>query len=96
MTDALWPPAYSGTRASSTARLYSDAWAAWNASYHARHPDLYRAAALALYQQAVAERIQALFARSDEQNARLDAMARSDARKGAGCTRSEWPHGHAA
>lgn len=59
-------------------RLQSDAWAAWNASYHDPLPDAYRAVSLALYRQAVGERIQALFARLDEQNTRLDAVVHSD------------------
>jgi hypothetical protein len=58
-------------------RLQSEAWAAWNTSYHDPLPDAYRTVGLALYQQAIGVRIQALFARSDEQNTRLDELLRS-------------------
>jgi hypothetical protein len=57
--------------------LQSDAWAAWNASYHDPLPDAYRTVSLALYRQAMGERIQALFARLDEQNSELDVLLRS-------------------
>ena len=63
--------------AASIARLQADAWAVWNASYDAPVPEAYRTVGLALYQQAVDQRIQTLFARSDEQNAQLDALLRS-------------------
>jgi hypothetical protein len=56
--------------------LQGDAWEAWNASYAAPDRDVYRAVSLALYQQDVHQRITTLFARSDEQNARLDALLR--------------------
>lgn len=52
--------------AASIARLQADAWAVWNASYDAPVPEAYRTVGLALYQQAVDQRIQTLFARSDE------------------------------
>ena len=70
-------------------RLQSDAWAAWNASYHDPLPDAYRTVSLALYRQAMGERIQALFARLDEQNTRLDVLVRS--RTGTGSMRAK-PH----
>lgn len=54
--------------------LQGDAWAAWNASYHAPVSDAYRVMSHALYQQDVHERIESLFARSDAQNAELDAL----------------------
>lgn len=54
--------------------LQGDAWAAWNASYHAEDRDAYRAVSLALYGQDVHERIERLFARSDEQNRYLDMI----------------------
>jgi hypothetical protein len=54
--------------------LQGDAWAAWNASYHAPVRDAYRAVGHALYQQDVHERITALFARLDEQNKQLDLL----------------------
>lgn len=55
-------------------RLQGDAWAAWNASYHAPMPDMYRTLSLSLYKQALHQRIQTLFVRLDEQNAQLDAL----------------------
>jgi hypothetical protein len=55
-------------------RLQGDAWAAWNASYHAEERDLYRDVSRALYNQDVQERIRTLFARSDAQNTLLDAL----------------------
>lgn len=61
--------------------LQGEAWAVWNASYHVPDQELYRHVSLALYQQDVHERIEALFARSDEQNRRLDALrAKQEAR----------------
>ena len=54
--------------------LQGDAWAAWNASYHAEAPDAYRAVGRALYQQDVENRITTLLARLDEQNRPLDAL----------------------
>jgi len=62
------------TTADSISRLQADAWAAWNASYHAPDGDAYRVVSRSLYEQDVHERITALFHRSDEQNAHLDAM----------------------
>lgn len=70
-------PERAAPNATYISRLQSDAWAAWNASYHDRPPDAYRAVSLALYRQAMGERIQALFARLDEQNTQLDALAHS-------------------
>jgi len=58
----------------SVSELQGDAWAAWNASYHEPQPDVLRALAEALYRQDVRERIEALFARLDEQNRRVDAL----------------------
>ena len=55
-------------------RLHGDAWAVWNQSYNAEDRDTYRAVGRELYQEAVHEGIAALFARSDEQNQRLDAL----------------------
>jgi hypothetical protein len=74
-------PTYAENLASSTARLQSAAWTACNASYHEPDPDLYRAAGRMLYRRATQEQIKALFARSDQQNARLDAMTRLDAQE---------------
>ena len=54
--------------------LQLQAWMVANAAYHRPNGDVYRAAGRALYQQALHERILDLFARSDEQNARLDAI----------------------
>ena len=54
--------------------LTGEAWAAFNASYHEPHVDAYRVVGSTLYQHAMSERIQSLFARLDEQNARLDAL----------------------
>ena len=71
----------SGRQAPSISRLQGDAWAAWNASYHAPVRDAYRAVSQALYQQDVHDRIAALFSRSDEQNTLLDALLRKQARK---------------
>lgn len=61
-------------RAAPITRLQGDAWAAWNASYHAPEQDAYRVVSMALYRQDVHERVQALFARSDAQNALLDRV----------------------
>ncbi len=58
----------------SISQLQGDAWAAWNASYHAEDRSVYREVSRALYSQDVHERVSALFARSDEQNAQLDAL----------------------
>ncbi|HEX6507657.1 MAG TPA: hypothetical protein VF221_08505 [Chloroflexota bacterium] len=55
-------------------RLQGDAWAAWNASYHAENRVAYREVSRALYAQDVHERIATLFARCDEQNRHLDMM----------------------
>lgn len=55
-------------------RLQGDAWAAWNASYHAEDRDAYRTVSRTLYVQDVHERIERLFARSDEQNRYLDMI----------------------
>jgi squalene cyclase len=60
-------------QADSISRLQGDAWAAWNASYGAPDADLYRTVGSDLYRQDVRERITVLFARSDEQNALIDA-----------------------
>lgn len=60
--------------ADSISRLQADAWAAWNASYHAPDGDAYRVVSRSLYEQDVQERIIALFNRSDEQNALLDTL----------------------
>jgi len=84
MTNTRWTPTSTGNLVISTARLQGEAWAAWNASYHTSTPDIYRAAGLALYQQAIGERIQSLFARLDEQNAQLDEMARPGTRRALG------------
>lgn len=54
--------------------LQGDAWAVWNASYSAPEPDAYRELSRSLYNQDVRERITALFARSDAQNARLESL----------------------
>ena len=58
----------------SISRLQGDAWAAWNASYHAEDRDTYRDVSRELYNQDGRERITALFARSEVQNALLDAL----------------------
>jgi hypothetical protein len=55
-------------------QLQGDAWAAWNASYGAPLKDAYREVARALYFQDVHERIERMFARSDQQNVQLDAL----------------------
>lgn len=55
-------------------RLQGDAWAAWNASFHAEEKDVYRTLGRDLYAQDVHERIETLFARSDAQNAFLDMI----------------------
>lgn len=51
-----------------------DAWEAYNASYHESARGMYRALGRMLYEQDVHERVRELFARADEQNARLDAL----------------------
>jgi hypothetical protein len=61
-------------------RLQGDAWAAWNASFYAEEKDAYRTVGRALYAQDIHERITTLFARSDAQNAFLDALLASGAR----------------
>lgn len=58
----------------SISRLQGDAWAAWNASFHAEEKDAYRTVGRELYTRDVHERIAALFARSDAQNAFLDVV----------------------
>ena len=68
-------------QAPSISRLQGDAWAAWNASYHAPVRDAYRIVSQALYQQDVHDRVAALFSRSDEQNARLDVLLKQQARR---------------
>ena len=55
-------------------QLQGDAWAAWNASYHAQEPDTFRRVSRSLYRQDVHERITSLFARSEEQNRQLDEL----------------------
>ena len=55
-------------------RLQGDAWAAWNASFHAEAKDAYQTVGNALYAQDIHERIETLFARSDAQNAFLDSV----------------------
>ena len=60
-------------------QLQGDAWAAWNASFHAEEKDAYRTVGRALYAQDIHERITTLFARSDAQNAFLDAVRASAA-----------------
>jgi hypothetical protein len=55
-------------------RLQGDAWAAWNASFHAEEKAVYQTLGRDLYAQDVHDRIQALFARSDAQNAFLDEV----------------------
>jgi hypothetical protein len=62
--------------------LHGEAWAAWNASYDRSGPydiiaEAHRVVGQTLYLQAVHERIQELFARSDAQNDYLDAMLAS-------------------
>jgi squalene cyclase len=54
--------------------MQSEAWAAWNDSYHVPDGETYRALGRELYRQDVHERIAAMFARLDEQNAQLDAI----------------------
>lgn len=61
----------------SVSMLQEMAWAACNASYHESNPDAYRTLGRRLYQEDVRERIEVLFARSDEQNARLEAYLSS-------------------
>lgn len=60
-------------------RLQGEAWAAWNASFHAEEKDAYRTVGRALYAEDVHERIAFLFARSDAQNAYLDDLLRPQA-----------------
>jgi hypothetical protein len=55
--------------------LQQMAWMVANAAYHVPSGDPYQAASRALYQQALREPILELFARSDRQNAHLDASA---------------------
>ena len=62
------------TRSDSISPLQGGAWAAWNASYHEPLRDVHRSVARALYEQDMHERIVALFARLDAQNARLDEL----------------------
>jgi hypothetical protein len=53
--------------------LQCEAWALCNAGYHEVDGRAYRALALALYEQDMHERIQALLARGDLQNRELEA-----------------------
>ena len=76
MADDSTVAEHAAHNATHISRLQSDAWAAWNTSYHDPMPDAYRTVSLALYEQAMGERIQALFARLDEQNTQLDALVR--------------------
>ena len=72
VTAAITPAAVSNL--ASISPLQGDAWAAWNASYTESQRDVYRTLGLALYHADVHERIERLFARSDEQNRHLDMV----------------------
>jgi hypothetical protein len=63
--------------------LQAEAWAAWNASHGEPLGDAYRTLGAVLYRLDLQERIGALLARSDEQNARLDALPVSSLGSGA-------------
>jgi hypothetical protein len=63
------------SRPEAISSLQSAAWAACNASYSQPDGELYRILGRSLYEQDVHERIRALFARGDRQNARLDDLA---------------------
>jgi hypothetical protein len=54
-------------------QLQSEAWYAFNSALHAVEGDEYRQVGHDLYRQLVQERIRALYARGDKQNAILDA-----------------------
>lgn len=58
--------------------LQGDAWAVWNASYHAEEREPFHTLSLALYQQDIHLRVESLFARSDKQNALLDSLLETD------------------
>lgn len=60
--------------ANATSLLQSEAWAAWNDSYHEPNGEAFRALGRVLYVQDMHERIKAQLARLDEQNALLDAI----------------------
>jgi len=54
-------------------QLQSDAWTAFNDAFHAPEAEEYRRAGRELYERVIHERLTALCARGDEQNALLDA-----------------------
>ena len=54
--------------------LQGQAWTAWNESYHVEDRHTYQSLGRELYAQDMHERIETLFARSDEQNAMLDSL----------------------
>jgi hypothetical protein len=54
--------------------LMSEAWSAWNASYHETNVEAYRTLSLSLYQQDLHDRIERQFASLDAQNAHLDEL----------------------
>src|SRR5947209_18517788 len=66
------PATQAGARIS---RLRNAAWAAWNASYHTSFPDAYRMLSRSLYEEALHEQIEVLFAQLDRQNFQLDTAA---------------------
>jgi hypothetical protein len=58
--------------------LQAEAWEVCNQGYGAPDGDSYRALGVELYQQDLRERIRALFARLDQQNAEMDAALGGD------------------
>jgi hypothetical protein len=58
--------------------LQAEAWEICNQGYSVPDGDSYRALGVELYQQDLRERIRALFARLDQQNAEMDAALGGD------------------
>jgi hypothetical protein len=65
----------SSAGAGATVPLVELAWTVANEAYHVPGGELYRTASRVLYPLALHERIREQFARSDRQNAYLDAVA---------------------
>jgi hypothetical protein len=72
--------------------LQAEAWELCNASYYVDDGEIYRAAGVALYDRAIRHQVETLFARSDEQNARLDALLA--AQKGTAAPKRRASHGN--
>jgi hypothetical protein len=62
------------TQTTDLVTLHAEAWELCNASFYVEDGEIYRVAGVALYESAIHHQIQNLFARSDGQNAQLDAL----------------------